>query len=392
MKQINKLSKQTLLAMTMTTATFFSHAGSTPPDDGKSMRAGGKTKTTYICQMGNHSHMAGMGSEQEYDKPGICPTDGMEMIAKNSRLTVAVLVYEGVQDIDYSGPMEVFGQAGAKIFTVAANTESVHSTYGIKMQPDFDLDHAPEADVLLIPGGNVNAIINNPKALAWVRQRSGDVKTVLSVCTGAFILGKAGLLDGLSATTIAGAIPQLEKMEPKAHIVANRRYVDNGKFITTAGLSAGMDGALHVVDREIGRLRAQDVARGIEYEWHPGGKGSFALLAAYQMPDVSILLPEGTPWERTVERGDTRQWEVRGRVEIANSAKDFLDASGMAIKTEKWTPVSDKDQSHRHFIKNKDGISWELDLSLANDNAPSAYQLRLVVKVASADKKKLARM
>jgi putative intracellular protease/amidase len=389
---MNKLSKQTLSAMTIMAATFFAHAGNTPSGDEKSMQAGDKPKTTYICQMGNHSHMAGMGPAQEYDKPGICPTDGMEMIAKNSRLRVAVLLYEGVQDIDYSAPMEVFGQAGAKIFTVAANTESLHSTYGIKMQPDFDLDHAPEADVLLIPGGNVGAIINDPKAMAWVRQRSSDVKTVLSVCTGAFILGKAGLLDGLSATTIAGAIPQLEKVAPKAHIVTNRRYVDNGKFITTAGLSAGMDGALHVVDREIGRLRAEDVARGIEYEWHPDGKGSFALLAAYQMPDVSILLPEGTPWERTVEHGDNRQWEVRGRVEIANSAKDFLDNGAVAIKEEKWIPLPGKDQLHRHFIKSKDGVSWELDLTLANDNAPSAYQLRLAVKVASAEKKKLAKM
>lgn len=392
MKQISKLRKQTLSAMAMMAATFFAHAGNTASGGEKSTQAGDKPKTTYICQMGNHSHMAGMGPAQEYDKPGICPTDGMEMIAKNSRLRVAVLVYEGVQDIDYSAPMEVFGQAGAKIFTVAASTESVHSTYGIKMQPDFDLDHAPEADVLLIPGGNVGAIINDPKAMAWVRQRSGDVKTVLSVCTGAFILGKAGLLDGLSATTIAGAIPQLEKVAPKAHIVTDRRYVDNGKIITTAGLSAGMDGALHVIEREIGRLRAEDVARGLEYEWHPDGKGSFALLAAYQMPDVSILLPEGTPWERTMEHGDTRQWEVRGRVEIANSAKEFLDAGTVALEAEKWIPAPAKDQLRRRFIKNKEGKFWELDLALANDNAPSAYQLRLALKAIPVDKKKLAKM
>ncbi|MET3107644.1 putative intracellular protease/amidase [Oxalobacteraceae bacterium GrIS 2.11] len=392
MKQTIQLSKQVFSAMTIMAASFMAHAGNTSSDDNKSMRTEDKPKTTYICQMGNQSHMAGMGPEREYDKPGICPTDGMEMIAKNSRLRVAVLLFEGVQDIDYGAPIEVFGQAGAKIFTVAADTESLHSTYGIKMKPDFDLDHAPEADVLLIPGGNVSAIIDNPKALAWVRQRSGEVKTVLSVCTGAFILGKAGLLDGLSATTIAGAIPQLEKFAPKAHIVADRRYVDTGKFITTAGLSAGMDGALHVVDREIGRLRAEDVARGIEYEWHPDGKGSFALLAAYQMPDVSILLPAGTSWERTVDHGDNRQWEVSGLVEIANSAKEFLDAGALAIKAEKWIPIPDKDQLHRHFIKNKDGLVWKLDLILAQDNAPGAYQLRLAVKAVSADRKKLAKM
>ena len=110
------------------------------------------------------------------------------------------------------------------------------------------------------------------------------------------------------------------------------------------------------------------------------------------MPDVSILLPEGTPWERTVEHGDTRQWEVRGRVEIADGAKEFLDAGAVALEAEKWIPVPHKDQLHRHFMKNKDGKSWELDLTLVNDNAPSAYQLRLALKVVSADKKKLAKM
>ena len=133
----------------------------------------------------------------------------------------------------------------------------------------------------------MNAVTNNPKTMAWLRQRSGDVRVVMSVCTGAFILGKAGLLDGLSTTTIAGATQTLAKHYPKAHVVTDRRYVDNGKIITTGGLSAGIDGALHVVDRELGRLRAEDVARGLEYEWRADGSGGFGLLASNQIPAVA---------------------------------------------------------------------------------------------------------
>ncbi|MES2296608.1 MAG: DJ-1/PfpI family protein [Pseudomonadota bacterium] len=344
-----------------------------------------KAKTTYICQMANHHHMAGQ-ELKEYDKPGICPTDGMEMIAKNSSLRVAVLMFDGVQDIDYAGPMEVFGQSGATIFTVGRSTDSLHSTYGVKITPDYDLEHAPQADVLLIPGGNVSPVMHDQKTLDWVRQRSGEVGTVLSVCTGAFILGQAGLLDGIKSSTIAGASAQLAKTFPKTQVVMDRRYVDNGKIVTTGGLSAGIDGALHVVAREAGRLRAEDVARGIEYEWHPDGKGGFGMLAGMHMPDVAAILPSGAVWERLSERGDQRWWEVRGRVEITASAKDFLDASASTFKQQAWSPVKDKDARHRSFVRTADGRAWRLTLGLVEAEAPSAYQLTLVLKAAPASK------
>lgn len=331
--------------------------------------------------------MAASGPAKEYEKPGICPTDGTELIAKNSLLRVAVLVFEGVQDIDYAGPMEVFGQTGATLFTVGATTEAVHSTYGIKMQPDFDIDHAPAADVLLVPGGNVGAVMGNPKVLEWLRQRNRDVGTVLSVCTGAFILGQAGLLDGLSATTIAGASPQLAKMFPKAHVVTDRRYVDNGKIVTTGGLSAGLDGALHVVDRELGRLRAEDVARGLEYEWRADGNGGFGLLAGNQIPDVAHLLPEGASWERFEEGGDTQRWTVRGHLGIDIDAQAFLDASVKTLMEEAWVPVVDPDRKRRSFVRTQDGKAWRFVLTLAREADPSTYQLTLAVRHVIAEKK-----
>jgi putative intracellular protease/amidase len=342
--------------------------------------ASAKAKTTYVCQMANHHHMTANGPAKEYDRPGICPTDGAELIAKNSLLRVAVLVFEGVQDIDYAGPMEVFGQTGANLFTVGATTEAVHSTYGIRMQPDFDIDHAPAADVLLVPGGNVGAVMGNPKVLAWLRQRNGEVSTVLSVCTGAFILGQAGLLDGLSATTIAGASPQLAKMFPKAHVVTDRRYVDNGRIVTTGGLSAGIDGALHVVDRELGRLRAEDVARGLEYEWRADGQGGFGLLAGNQLPDVAHFLPDGAYWERFEEGGDTQRWTVRGHLGLDADAQAFLDASVKQLMEEAWVPVADADRMRRSFARTQDGKTWRFVLTLARESEPSTYQLTLAVR------------
>lgn len=341
-------------------------------------KAAAAPKASYVCLMANHVHMEGM-TPVEYDRPGICPDDGSELIAKNSRLRVAVLVFDGVQDIDYGGPMEVFGQSGATIFTVAAGRAPIHSVYGITITPDFDIDNAPEADVLIVPGGNVSAVTRNPKVMDWLRRRSGEVRTVLSVCTGAFIAGQAGLLDGATSTTIAGATGLLAKMFPKTQVVVDRRYTDDGHIVTTAGLSAGIDGALHVIERELGPQRAADIARGIEYEWHRDGKGGFGLLAGNQMPDLSTILPAGTPWERQFESGDKKKWEIRGNLELAQSSQAFLDASAATINTESWTTLPGPSKSSRRFTRNKDGHVWLLTLALAAEATHDHYRLTYTV-------------
>ncbi len=389
MNTMTTMTCRPLAGFLLVCSVFAAHASDDQPTVHSSAhrRADG-AKTTYVCQMANHHHMTSHGPVKEYDKPGICPSDGAEMIAKNSLLRVAVLVFDGVQDIDYAGPMEVFGQTGATLFTVAATTDAVHSTYGVKMQPDFDIDHAPAADVLLIPGGNVGVVMGNPKVLDWLRQRKGDVSTMLSVCTGAFILGKAGLLDGLSASTIAGASTQLAKMFPKTNVVTDRRYVDNGQIVTTGGLSAGIDGALHVVERELGKLRAEDVARGLEYEWHADGKGGFGLLAGNLMPDVGGFLPDGASWERFEEGGDTKRWMIRGHLGMEAGAQVFLDDSAKIIAEGAWTPIADSDRMHRSFVRSKGGQAWRFTLTLAREAEPLHYQLTMAVRQVAAEKRR----
>jgi Transcriptional regulator containing an amidase domain and an AraC-type DNA-binding HTH domain len=271
-----------------------------------------KPQPVYVCPMEEHT--------REFSEPGFRPLDGMELVDKNARLRIAVLIHEGVEEIDYAGPLEVFGQSGAITFTVAPTTAVLHSAFGLQVQPDFDFAHAPEADVLFVPGGGIGAVLKDEKILEWIRQKSIRTRYVMSVCNAAFILAKAGLLDGLSATTTATGIPQLAVVAPKTRVVRDRRFVDNGKVITTGGLSAGIDGALHLIDREFGRARAEGIARDIEYNWQPDGHWARGTLADLRMPEV---LPLDVSWKKLTDHGDSLKWEVTGRLGTSMTAEEF---------------------------------------------------------------------
>lgn len=186
----------------------------------------------------------------------------------SNNLRVAVLLFEGVEEIDYAGPIEAFGASGAKVFTVGQTKATVESVWGLKVTPNYEFADAPEADILVVPGGGIKDAWKNPKLLDWIRERSTKVKVVMSVCSGAFILGKAGLLDGIPATTTASLRPQLAQMFPTTK-VSDKRFVDAGKIVTTAGLSAGIDGTLYLIEQQSGRKQAEAVATYMEYDWKP---------------------------------------------------------------------------------------------------------------------------
>lgn len=192
----------------------------------------------------------------------------MHMGGDGKSLKVAVLLFDGVEEIDYAGPIEVFGASGSTILTVGLTKAPVNSVYGLRVTPEFDTSDLPDVDVLLVPGGGVTEAWKNPQLLAWIKERSAKVKVTMSVCSGAFILGKAGLLDGRPATTTSSMRDQLAKHFPKTQ-VQQKRFVDAGKLITTAGLSAGIDGSLYLVQRELGAERAKAAASYMEYDWRP---------------------------------------------------------------------------------------------------------------------------
>jgi transcriptional regulator GlxA family with amidase domain len=161
--------------------------------------------------------------------------------------SVGIFIFNGVQIIDYTGPYEVFGHApwDLNIFTVAETADPVTTWMGMSVVPKYTFENAPKADILLVPGGDIRQQIKNPKVIKWLQDRAGEADYVMSVCNGAFFLSKAGLLDGNTATTFYDMIDDLKKDAPKARIVRDQRFSDIGKIITTAGLSSGIDGALH---------------------------------------------------------------------------------------------------------------------------------------------------
>jgi transcriptional regulator GlxA family with amidase domain len=188
-----------------------------------------------------------------------------------SAKTVAIFIHEGVELLDFAGPGEVFASSGFEVYTVAATTEPIVSQGFVTVTPQYSIDNAPAPDILVLPGGSTGTPLKNPAVIEWIRKVSRDTTVSLSVCTGAFLLAKAGLLDGLSATTFHGQIDGLRSAAPRTTVIENTRWVDNGRIVTTAGVSAGIDGALQVVTRLRGQDVAERTARYMEYDkWKPG--------------------------------------------------------------------------------------------------------------------------
>lgn len=186
---------------------------------------------------------------------------------------VAILVYEGVELLDFAGPGEVFSAARGsaarafRVFTVAKTKAPVRSQGFVTITPEFSIADCPAPDLVVIPGGNVPS--EDRELQDWVRRCAGSSELVMSVCNGVFLPAEVGLLDGLEATTHHGSLQALTANYPEVTVFTNRRFVDSGRVMTCAGVSAGIDGALHVVERLLGTQAAKDTARYMEYEWRP---------------------------------------------------------------------------------------------------------------------------
>lgn len=186
-------------------------------------------------------------------------------LEKRAVKIVAILLFEGVELMDFAGPAEVFIVAAEgkafRVMTVAESTKPLKTMGGVTVIPDFDYAQAPAADILVVPGGNMQAV--GPDGRAWLKQAAEKSEIVLSVCFGALLLADAGLLDDREATTHHWGIARLKKVAPKCQVVEGRRFVDSGKYVTTAGVTAGIDGALRIVERTLG----EEAARWTADEW-----------------------------------------------------------------------------------------------------------------------------
>ena len=229
---------------------------------------------SYVCPPCNSSC-----DTVVHDKPGVCNHCAMELIKKgtvnlpkdnNSTKRIAFYLQDGVEVLDFAGPMEVFSYAGFEVFTVSKTKDSIKSQGILNIIPDYDLSDAPKADIMAFFGGNASRASQDKEVIDWVQQQTG-IDYYFSVCTGAFILAEAGILDNKTATTFHSALNDLENNYPAINVLKDTRYVDNGTIITTAGISAGIDGALHLVAKIKGFNNARKVAYDIEYDkWTPG--------------------------------------------------------------------------------------------------------------------------
>lgn len=280
-----------------------------------------------------------------FGAPGICPACGMTLIEEGSdaakaaldpnRKKIAILVFNSVEILDFTGPYEMFGAAGCDVYTVAATRAPVTTAMGMTVVPKYSFSDAPQPDVLVVPGGGVYGASRDKATLDYIKAVTAHVRHTMSVCNGAFILANTGLLDGLAATTTYHNIPKLASQFPKINVVHDQRYVDNGKIITTAGLSAGTDGALHVIAKLFGTGYAEEVALGEEYDWKPAGGFVRAALADHQLP--TIQMDDLGKWDVVRTEGDTDRWEyvVRGHSDLA--VPELMGRLELALVKGKWT-------------------------------------------------------
>jgi putative intracellular protease/amidase len=287
---------------------------------------------------------------------------------KPATRTVAIVLYEGVELLDFAGPTEVFQSAariGAregvpafKVYTVSASTAPLRSLGVVQVTPEHSFADAPRPDIVLIPGGG-GTLFERPDFQAWLKKVSADAELTVTVCTGAFALAGAGMLDGLEATTFYRAVDHLQQMAPKARVEPGRRFVDSGKVVTTAGVSAGIDGSLHVVARLLGRWVADQTARYMEYHWTP--EPYLAAHYSYLTPGLDergqqsqvaeIALAEGRPADaakafRALVQASPAPGPLWARLGLASLSAGDVDGAIPAL--EKATAVAES-RAHAHY-------------------------------------------
>jgi putative intracellular protease/amidase len=285
---------------------------------------------------------------------------------------VAILIFDNVQVIDYSGPLEVFADAGFDVFTVAATKDPVTTAAGdaVKLTPKYTFADAPQADLIVIPGGGFEAA-KDSATVAWIKRESEHAEHTMSVCNGAFTLANTGLLDGLKATTTAGNINRLRQSYPTITVAADQRIVDNGKILATAGLSAGIDGALHMVDVMKGAGAGQSVALAMEYDWRPNGSYVRGTMADRLIPSIYRALAAlkiGDPIDDTI-KGDNNSWDKTVWFSTKQSPAEFFAMVKTAYENAysldgPWAPKSFRAESAgplatKLLFDDREGHHWQ---------------------------------
>jgi putative intracellular protease/amidase len=301
---------------------------------------------------------------------------------------VAILVFNGVAMIDYSGPYEVFNHAGYNVYAVAATKHSIRSEEGLEVVPKYGFADAPQADIVVIPGGAYEAP-GNSATVAWIKKQNAHDEHTMSVCNGAFTLANTGLLNGLKATTTAGNILRMSRAYPQIKVVNDQRVVDNGKILTTAGLSAGIDGALHMVAVLDGEDAAQTIALMLEYNWQPDNSYVRGAMADQFIPDLDFNSNAELFDMRLV--GDKDRWETADWYKTKLPAGEFFGAVQLAFENAyaqegPWSPGSVHITSSGSMkadlrFDDRDGHHWQGTITV--EPVPTDSH-QFVVRIATA--------
>ena len=188
-------------------------------------------------------------------------------------MNIGIYIYNQAEVLDFSGPFEVFSVAnrltnlGWNIWLVAEEKSLVEARGVFQVKPHYSIQNVPELDVLIVVGGVHSDELRKTEVINWIRKTTEKTQITASVCTGAFLLAEAGLLDGLEVTTHWEDIPDLQRNYPNLQVRKGVRWIEQGKLFTAAGISAGIEMSLELVARLAGAELAERTARQMEYTW-----------------------------------------------------------------------------------------------------------------------------
>ncbi len=200
----------------------------------------------------------------------------MKYLKRMSIKKVGIFLFENVELLDFAGPYEVFSVTNElnefklfRTFTISEDGEAVKTVNGLRVFADYSVNNCPLIDILIIPGGaGARRVLNNIKMLKWVKESFENSEITFSVCSGAMILGKTGILDNKEYTTHHEVLDDMKKIAPKAILTKEKRFVDNGKLLTSGGISAGIDLSLYLVEKLHGKTVKEKTVVYMEYnDW-----------------------------------------------------------------------------------------------------------------------------
>ncbi|NMH60211.1 DJ-1/PfpI family protein [Alteromonas ponticola] len=280
----------------------------------------------------------------------------------SEQTTVGVLLFDGVQIIDFTGPWEVFGQARFEVKTVSSQGQQITTTMGMKVTPDYSYQAAPVFDILLVPGGHVQNA-KSAEHIDWIRKHVNAANMTLSVCNGALLLAETGVLKDKEATTFFHALDDLEEDYEDIKVRSDVRYTHSDNIITSAGLSSGIDASLYVVSQRLGVQKAKEIAMHMEYDWDPDAGFVRGLMADKYLPDLKINFDQSIPFtaDRVYHYGDKQEWQQHYRIATDASIAQVTSQVKEQIANQGWHYQAQTDSWKK--ILNEESLSYQFHIT-----------------------------